>query len=385
MSTSVDALKSQLQSARKALLFMETEHAKTLHGLHDEIKSLQKRCNELTFQIVVKEDEAYSNEVKTKIESLEIHATNSAHEKVLLIQQLEEKDRKILDLELKFKTQDITYTNEIKAKTNQVTTLASELDLRANTIAYLTTQLHQAHSKIQVMQKKKQEHKEAAKSSTSSSCDSTEKPGSSHRHNRLTPTPPTSSEGKRTSRRSAHRHSEKSVPLLRSERAQVVNGSLLCEGNRRPMSSSSDSPRDSFSTRSLTSIAHTKGIAFGNITPSIPDPSPFLERSSSKHSSIIKVKKQQEPIPPPSPPRLYSRTSNSRSVLPPISKQVSIDTTDTRSRTDNDDAKDSSDSHDVFVAPRRIKSTTSTYDVPISKVCTTPEHPSAVKRKVHKI
>ena len=44
-ATSVDALKSQLQSARKALLFMETEHAKTLHGLHDEIKSLQKRCN----------------------------------------------------------------------------------------------------------------------------------------------------------------------------------------------------------------------------------------------------------------------------------------------------------------------------------------------------
>ena len=38
-------LKTQLQSARNSLLFMETEHAKTLKGLHSEIQHLQKKCS----------------------------------------------------------------------------------------------------------------------------------------------------------------------------------------------------------------------------------------------------------------------------------------------------------------------------------------------------
>ena len=42
---SITLLKNQLQSAKKSLVFLETQHAKTLNGLHDEINVLQKRCN----------------------------------------------------------------------------------------------------------------------------------------------------------------------------------------------------------------------------------------------------------------------------------------------------------------------------------------------------
>lgn len=48
----LETLKSQLQSARKNILFMETEHAKTLHGLHNEIKSLQSKCNGKFFDVM---------------------------------------------------------------------------------------------------------------------------------------------------------------------------------------------------------------------------------------------------------------------------------------------------------------------------------------------
>ena len=48
----LETIKSQLQSARKNILFMETEHAKTLHGLHNEIKSLQSKCNGKFFGVL---------------------------------------------------------------------------------------------------------------------------------------------------------------------------------------------------------------------------------------------------------------------------------------------------------------------------------------------
>ena len=44
-SPTIETLQTQLQSARKSLLFMETQHATTLKGLHAEIQYLQKKCS----------------------------------------------------------------------------------------------------------------------------------------------------------------------------------------------------------------------------------------------------------------------------------------------------------------------------------------------------
>ena len=34
----------QLQNAQHSVLFLQNEHAKTIKGLHEEIKNLQQRC-----------------------------------------------------------------------------------------------------------------------------------------------------------------------------------------------------------------------------------------------------------------------------------------------------------------------------------------------------
>ena len=44
-SPTIETLQMQLQSSRKSLLFMETQHATTLKGLHTEIHNLQKKCS----------------------------------------------------------------------------------------------------------------------------------------------------------------------------------------------------------------------------------------------------------------------------------------------------------------------------------------------------
>jgi len=50
--TSVSQLEMQLQSARKSILFMETQHANTLRGLHQEIQQLQKKCSGKPFSLL---------------------------------------------------------------------------------------------------------------------------------------------------------------------------------------------------------------------------------------------------------------------------------------------------------------------------------------------
>jgi len=271
---SADSLRCQLQSARKSILFMETEHAKTLRGLHDEIKSLQKRCTDLTFQLTMKEDEAYSDDVRARIEMLELDAQNSSAEKVSLMQQLESKERLIFDTEQKAKSQEIAYKNDVKEKGHQLVTLAGELDQRATTIAYMSSQLHQAHSKIQFMQQQQLQLVKSSiptvVSSSSQKEPATERPTASV----LKPKPPPSrsldsqqqaASSRLTSARQRRVHSGGAT------RAYVdLSDALTSEGNlrrhhsRRPLSSSSESQADPL--RAATAV---------------PDPAPFLEHRTS--------------------------------------------------------------------------------------------------------
>lgn len=39
------------RNLESAILFMQTEHAQTLKGLHEEIKDLQKKCSGITKNI----------------------------------------------------------------------------------------------------------------------------------------------------------------------------------------------------------------------------------------------------------------------------------------------------------------------------------------------
>jgi len=257
----LETLKSQLQSARKNILFMETEHAKTLHGLHNEIKSLQSKCNDLTLKLVLKEDESVID-YKKKIKKLQTESSRSADEKVSYIQNIEEKDKRILELEGKVKSLDFIHQKDLKAKMHQVTTLASELDIRATTIAYLTTQLHHAHSKLHRL-----------------SNDPAKKLSPSKKSPKLLPTPPS---GEKRPSHSSRRYKivtpQKSInPVKKSTEGKTA-------------SSSFDSRRSS--RRS-------------SLVKSVPDPTPFLENQPQNEGLETLEKGESRP----------------KSVLPPITKQ----------------------------------------------------------------
>jgi len=255
----LETLKSQLQSARKNILFMETEHAKTLHGLHNEIKSLQSKCNDLTLKLVLKEDESVID-YKKKIKNLQIEAARSADEKVSYIQNIEEKDKRILELEGKVKSLDFIHQKNLKAKMHQVTTLAGELDIRATTIAYLTTQLHHAHSKLHRLSNdpaKKVSPKKSPK---------------------LLPTPP----------------SGEKRPSHSSRRYKVVTP----QKSLNPVKKSAEGKTASSSFDSRRSSRRS------SLVKSVPDPTPFLEGQSQNEGLETLEKGESRP----------------KTVLPPITK-----------------------------------------------------------------
>ena len=55
-----------------------------------------------------------TDDVRARIEMLELDAQNSSAEKVSLMQQLESKERLIFDTEQKAKSQEIAYKNDVK-------------------------------------------------------------------------------------------------------------------------------------------------------------------------------------------------------------------------------------------------------------------------------
>nr|KAF6403178.1 coiled-coil domain containing 92 [Molossus molossus] len=70
-------LENQLHSAQKNLLLLQREHASTLSGLHAEIRRLQQRCTDLTYELTLKSSEqtgdapSSSSELQRRCQELE--------------------------------------------------------------------------------------------------------------------------------------------------------------------------------------------------------------------------------------------------------------------------------------------------------------------------
>lgn len=220
-----NVLKTQLQSARNSLLFMETEHAKTLKGLHSEIQHLQKKCSELTFDLAMKDAVSGTTissaevDFKTEIKRLEEEAVLAAQEKVCLLRQIENQDRKIMEMEKQSDFNDRKFINEIKSKKFHISNLMNELETRATTIQYLTTQLHQTRAKLHSMQ-----HKNPARSPHPPPSNSRGSPSRNYIRSQsvsnrqaMSPAPPTCPKSPTQRRKSRTRksggHSRSSTPL----------------------------------------------------------------------------------------------------------------------------------------------------------------------------
>ncbi|NXY84783.1 CCD92 protein, partial [Alcedo cyanopectus] len=147
-------LENQLQSAQKNLLFLQREHANTLKGLHAEIRRLQQHCTDLTYELIVNNSDlsengsSRSDELKRKCEDLEAQLKVKEAENSELLKELEQKNAMIMVLENTIKEREKKYLEELKTASHKLNMLWSELEQRASTISYLTSQLHTTTKKL---------------------------------------------------------------------------------------------------------------------------------------------------------------------------------------------------------------------------------------------
>ncbi|XP_075881765.1 coiled-coil domain-containing protein 92 [Nelusetta ayraudi] len=148
MASSNLALENQLHSAQKNLLFLQQDHASTLKGLHTEIRRLQQQCTDLTYELTVRSSdpsdsgEARCRELQRRCEELEAQLKQKEEENAELLRDLEQKNAMISVLENTIKEREKKYLEELKLKSHKLAVLSGELEQRASTIAYLTSQLH---------------------------------------------------------------------------------------------------------------------------------------------------------------------------------------------------------------------------------------------------
>ncbi|XP_048100508.1 coiled-coil domain-containing protein 92 [Alosa alosa] len=141
-------LENQLHSAQKNLLFLQQDHANTLKGLHAEIRRLQQHCTDLTYELTVKSSdptdssEARCRALHERCEELEEQLREKEEENAELLRDLEQKTAMISVLEGTLREREKKYLDELKLKSQRLAALSGELEQRASTIAYLTSQLH---------------------------------------------------------------------------------------------------------------------------------------------------------------------------------------------------------------------------------------------------
>ncbi|CAL8247498.1 unnamed protein product [Merluccius merluccius] len=154
MASANVTLENQLQSAQKNLLFLQQDHASTLKGLHAEIKRLQQHCTDLTYELTVRSSdpsdssEARGRALQRRCEELEAELKQKEVENRELLRDLEQKNAMISVLENTIKERERKYLEELRMKSHKLALLSGELEQRASTIAYLTSQLHATKKKL---------------------------------------------------------------------------------------------------------------------------------------------------------------------------------------------------------------------------------------------
>ncbi|CAL8343238.1 unnamed protein product [Lota lota] len=154
MASANVTLENQLQSAQKNLLFLQQDHASTLKGLHAEIKRLQQHCTDLTYELTVRSSDPSDSsavrgkELERRCEELEEELKQKEVENRELLRDLEQKNAMISVLENTIKEREKKYLEELKVKSHKLALLSGELEQRAGTIAYLTSQLHATKKKL---------------------------------------------------------------------------------------------------------------------------------------------------------------------------------------------------------------------------------------------
>lgn len=314
----------QLQNAESSLLFMQQEHAKTLQGLYAEINKLQKKCGELTFKLAMNTTSSNGNEAgvgQSLNESQKIMNEVRA-ENIELKGVIEVKNKKIVLLEGQLKTLAQKFTKDLTEKEASLSAVVKELEKKSDTIAYLTSQLHNSklrqsgrHQPSRPSSSKKskeisREYKEAVVEGT---------PTSNHNHvpqtdvsssvSSRTPVPPregTPSNIQRRYRRAVTSPAPKEVSLLhnkmKTSRAVGIQASPNeIQLNVAPVKSSKGMPmrpkRASSPSRPGLGISKGPQRSAGRDRPLPDDYVEFLKTGSRPDPQVV-VRAAPEPLPP---------------------------------------------------------------------------------------
>lgn len=92
--------------------------------------------------------EARCKELQRRCEELEAQLKKKEEENTELLRDLEQKNAMISVLENTIKEREKKYLEELKMKSHKLAVLSGELEQRASTIAYLTSQLHATKKKL---------------------------------------------------------------------------------------------------------------------------------------------------------------------------------------------------------------------------------------------
>ncbi|GAB6026497.1 hypothetical protein CHUAL_012922 [Chamberlinius hualienensis] len=122
----------------KKMEFLKHEHALMLHGLHEEIKKLQKQCSDMQLQLIsngicpMKTDT-----LKEELKEMDIKYREEAKNCRYLQVELNEKIRIIEELEHQIESKDERYREDISARNLIIVRLRKEVQDKASTIANL--------------------------------------------------------------------------------------------------------------------------------------------------------------------------------------------------------------------------------------------------------
>ncbi|KAF0308224.1 Coiled-coil domain-containing protein 92 [Amphibalanus amphitrite] len=142
-------LEAKLKSSNSALVFLQEQHQNVLRGLHAEIDSLRRQCQELQFQLATQTSQQVT-------EAEERHRRQLGELQRRLRQQTETADRleterrqqqdAVAALQQQVKWTQLQLNNEGDARAQTARHLRAEISERDDAIRHLTAQLHEARA-----------------------------------------------------------------------------------------------------------------------------------------------------------------------------------------------------------------------------------------------
>uniref|UniRef100_UPI00358E8391 coiled-coil domain-containing protein 92 isoform X1 n=2 Tax=Myxine glutinosa TaxID=7769 RepID=UPI00358E8391 len=141
-------LKLRLGSAQRDLVFLQEQHKAMLCDLHAEIRRLQHKYNDLVFELTMNTGSTNPADAWHRGQDLQAVVCAKEEENQALREELSATSAQLAATQARANERERTYLEELRAQGHRLGSLSRELDQRAATVAYLTSQLHATQKKI---------------------------------------------------------------------------------------------------------------------------------------------------------------------------------------------------------------------------------------------